>query len=266
MQHLPREVYADILSRLPLNQVPWDRRSYDVLKDPIVVVRRYIRRTGYPCLSIYPARSLSWHLNLDHPSAYGAVSLLARSDDFGDEIFLKCQREERQGLVEAMVNGYAYFNGPPMTALDAGTPSGRRIVQDIFKRTGSSPYTRTYLDSYFGRVCRKRWEQAALACLDMETPPQSFASEAYIGALRSGYVSVLDRVRSVFPDDAFPSETIKGALRNRLGWGPIGSFSMFLYLFNRTDFEMFNLHQWRDLDQIMSFLTERDIPVPEIIA
>lgn len=55
MQELPREVYAEILSRLPLDQVPWDRRSYGVLKDPIVVVRRYIRRTGYPCLSIYPA-------------------------------------------------------------------------------------------------------------------------------------------------------------------------------------------------------------------
>lgn len=274
LQKFPPEVYAKILGSLPIDQAPWDRRSAVVFKDPSVIVARYLRhlslnirkdgRRADPDDSA--TRFVSMHLDLDHPSAHSAVRRLAGSE-CGPEVLLKCQREGRENLAMAMLEVY------PDTmwisswyALDAGSPTGFKILQDRLRNSKGNPFKPLYRhsDSYFGLVCHKRWEQAALACFDLGVPDQVWAIDIVADALRSGYVSVLQRVLSAFPDVLSGDYIGGGMIESELLGYPLGSFDMFVYARNETDLDVFTFHlsQWRELSQIISYLCDNEIPVP----
>ncbi|KAI8819419.1 uncharacterized protein EV422DRAFT_112194 [Fimicolochytrium jonesii] len=271
---LPPEILTAIWKFLPPEQLPWNRQSAQVRREPIVVAHQWLGRwREAPRDSLVVPAFLRCRLNLDHPRIHAALQILAEGCE--DNTFLRCQREERDALVEQMLAAHECF-GECLT-FDAGTKIGRRLLEAALPKTKNkdgkmgisvfepAEYLHGNCGSYFEWVCEKGWNVAALACCQISPLPVADLEDALISAFLLGDPVVFEHVRggAVTPLCPARSATIIDLVLDMPDC-PIGSLDMFIYLTENSIMPVwdFHFHQWRDLPHIIHYLKLLHIAIP----
>lgn len=159
---LAPEILTRIWCLLAPQQLPWNRASALVSRDPIVVVTQYLTFRNLESMEFLKAR-----LDLGHPRAFRAVRRLA-TESLHYVVFYRCQQADRLDLVEEMIRCDPYY--VENWFFDDKTKIGRCLLEQEAVKDPTSIFECYRVEgssSFFEWVCYRGWKTSALACFEI---------------------------------------------------------------------------------------------------